>query len=141
MKHAMFLRTVVFVFFILCATVSSAQIARPFKGTWSSADLYVNIDFYGKTIPDPNSMDEYSCAGVIRIRPGVDTMTYTIENVKVSGNKATATVYFVERNSNLTFEYQSDGSMKVTSNDVFTYVDDSGQVKLPEKSYTLRRAE
>lgn len=139
MKHATLLKTIVFVFSIVYATASVAQVARPFKGAWYSDDLYVDIDFYGKTIPDPNSMDEDPCVGIIKIRPEVNSMTYTIENLRIVGKSATATAYFAEKNSKLTFEYLQDGSLKLTSNDGFTYVDD-GLVKLPNTTYVLRKA-
>lgn len=140
MKHATLLKTIVFVFSIVYATASVAQVARPFKGAWYSDDLYVDIDFYGKTISDPNSMDGDPCAGIIKIKPEINSMAYTIESLNVTGKKATATAYFAEKNSKLTFEYLQDGSLKLTSNDGFTYVDD-GLVKLPKTSYVLRKAE
>lgn len=109
----------------VAALAGFARTGGPFKGVWHSPDMYINIDFYGNTIPDPNSMDEDPCAGIMRVRPGESTVAYTIENVKVSGSKATATAYMAEGDSRLTFECLADGSMKVTSSNGFAYVDDS----------------
>ena len=58
MKHATLLKTIVFVFSIVYATASVAQVARPFKGAWYSDDLYVDIDVYGQTISDPEFLSE-----------------------------------------------------------------------------------
>ena len=66
-------------------------------------------------------------------------MAYTIENLKMSGNRATATAYFAEKDSKLSFEYMADGSLKMTSSDGFSYVDDELK-KLPQNSYVLHRA-
>lgn len=139
MKPAMLLKVILSVLLFSSVTSVMAQTARPFKGAWYSDGMYVNIDFYGKTIPDPNSMDGYPCAGIIKVMPEVTSMSSTIENLKVTGNRATATAYFAERDSKLSFEYMADGSMKITSNDGFAYVDNELK-KLPQTSYILRRA-
>lgn len=135
----MLLKAIICVLLFSSATVAQAQTSRPFKGAWYAPGLYVNIDFYGKTIPDPNSMDEDPCAGIIKIKPETNSMAYTIENLKVSGTKATATAYFAEKDSRLSFEYMSDGTLKITSSDGFSYVDD-GLKKLLQSTYTLHRA-
>lgn len=135
----MLLKAIISVLLFSYVTAAQAQTARPFKGSWYADGLYVDIDFYGKSISDPNSMDGDPCAGIIKIKPEVTSMSYTIENLKVSGNRATATAYFAEKDSKLSFEYMSDGSMKMTSSDGFSYVDDELK-KLPQNSYVLHRA-
>lgn len=136
MKPAILLKAIISVLLFSSVTMAMAQTSRPFKGEWCGGGLYVKIDFYGKTIPDPNSMDEYPCAGIIKIKHEINSMSYTIENIKVNGNRATATAYFAEKDSHLTFEYLSDGSLRLTSSDGFAYVDDSLK-KLPKSSYVL----
>lgn len=135
----MLLKAIISVLLFSSVTAAQAQTARPFKGAWYADGLYVDIDFYGKSISDPNSMDGDPCAGIIRIKPDDTSMAYTIENLKMSGNRATATAYFAEKDSRLSFEYMADGSLKMTSSDGFSYVDDE-QKKLPQNSYVLHRA-
>ena len=52
MKHATLLKTIVFVFSIVYATASVAQVARPFKGAWYSDDLYVDCLLYTSDAAD-----------------------------------------------------------------------------------------
>lgn len=124
------------------AVTASAQSARPFKGVWYSPDMYIEIDFHGQSIPDPEAMDDgETCAGVIKVKPGLITSTNSMWDAKVSGKRATATTYLNEDNQTLTFELLPDGGMKVTSAPGFAYLGEGeeGMLTLPSPQI-LRKA-
>lgn len=130
MKTTSFLRTAALAVVFAATTICMAQQNKPFKGTWYSPDMYIDIDFHDNSISDPNSMDGDPCAGIIKVKPEVSSTPYTIENVKINGNKATATSYMAEGDSRLTFELLPGGDMKMTSSNGFAYIDDELK-KLP----------
>lgn len=139
MERRKFLRIIATVMACTATTFAFAQTARIFKGAWYSPEMYVNIDFHMKNIPDPNSMDGDPCAGTIKMNPKYSSSTYTLENVKVSGNKATASAYLAEGNAAMTFERQADGSIKMTCAN-FTYVPEEGGTKKLPQTIVLRKA-
>lgn len=120
------------------ALVSLAQTSRPFKGVWYSQDFYLEIDFYDKTVTDPNSMDGDPCAGIIKVKPEVCSTAYTIENIRVGGDKAIGTAYMADGKTNLVFEYFADGSIRIASGNGFSYVDDG--IKKLTSVYVLSKA-
>lgn len=126
---------------MVCAATTAvfAQTARTFKGAWYSPEMYVNIDFHTKSIPDPNSMDGDPCAGTIKMSPKFGSSVYTLENVKIAGSKATATAYLAEGDATMTFERQADGSIKMTCAN-FTYVPNEGGTKKLQQTITLHKA-
>lgn len=130
MNSTTFIRAAASAVMCAAALVCMAQAGQTFRGVWYSPDMYIDIDFHGKSIPDPNSMDGDPCAGIIKVKPEASSTSYTIENVKVSGSKATATAYMAEGDSRLTFEILPDGGMRMTSSNGFAYVGD-GLEKLP----------
>lgn len=137
MKATVFLRAAASAVMCAAALVCMAQTGRPFKGVWYSPVMYVDIDFYGNSIPDPNSMDGDPCAGIIKVNPDVSQTAYTIENVKVNGSRATGTAYMAEGDSRLTFELLDTGRMRVTSSNGFAYVDD-GLKRYPSPQFVER---
>lgn len=130
MKIKSFLKTAALALAFVTTTTVMAQQNKPFKGTWFAPDMYIEIDFHDMSISDPNSMDGDPCAGIIKVKPEVSSTPYTIENVKINGNKATATSYMAEGDSKLTFELLPGGDMKMTSSNGFAYIDDELK-KLP----------
>lgn len=141
MHFTSFLKTAAMTLAFAAATTLSAQSTKPFKGVWYSPDMYLEIDFYGESIPDPEAMDDETCAGVIKVKPGINTSKLAMWDVKVSGKRATATTYLNEDNQTLTFELLPDGGMKITSEPGFAYLGEGeeGMKTLPSPQ-VLRKA-
>ena len=85
--------------------------AKPFKGVWSSDELHLNIDFYNNSIPNPMSMDEEPCPGLITLMSANGSTSYDITEAKISGSKA---ICKTSDDSAVTMVLQADRTMKVT---------------------------
>lgn len=115
-----------------------AQSKGKFTGKWYSPDVYLNIDFHGKSVEDFNSMDGGQCPGMIRMRRGKGD--YSIGTAVVSGNEAVATAYVFDNNVGINFKLMPDGSMKMDCLNFKYFSDDYEELTLPT-SVTLRKAE
>ena len=122
------------------ADTCRAQTAPVFTGRWYSPDIYLDIDFHGKSITDLNSMDGDPCPGMIRMRRGRGSGDYSISTAVVSGGEAVASAYVWDANVGINFKLLPDGSMRMDCLN-FKYLSaDGGETSLPSP-VTLLKAE
>lgn len=95
------------------AQAVSAQQAKPFTGCWYSDQYYLEMDFYDKDIPDPDTGGESTCAGVISLAQKYGGGTNTITSISVNGNKATGKAYFADHEAGVSFERKSNLTIRM----------------------------
>lgn len=122
------------------ADTCRAQTAPVFTGRWYSPDIYLDIDFHGKSITDLNSMDGDPCPGMIRMRRGRGSGDYSISTAVVSGGEAVASAYVWDANVGINFKLLPDGSMRMDCLN-FKYLSADGDETSLPSPVTLLRAE
>lgn len=139
MKLTTLLKASLCIIFCAASLSSFAQTSRPFKGAWYSPEMYININFHEKNIPDINTMDEDPCPGLITTTPEYGDFTYSITSVKINGNKAVAEVDGLENKVTVTFTYMPNGNLSFSSSN-FTYLPKEGEIKKFPSSLNLLKA-
>lgn len=116
------------------------QTVKPFKGQWYSDEIYMDIDFYGNTVSDPNSMDGDPCPGIIKVRKGGSEMSYTILSMKINGKKASGIVSDNDfQEQPMSAEILADGTMKITI-PALKLIMGEGDIKVFKGEKILRKA-